>query len=232
MNSLRVTLLVLSTALHGAAGWWVFAPKQFENADIAVENGIIIEGLATFGEDSETVEAVEADPAETSQARPEIQEVKAKDVVEDTKVIESETGPVQETPPEEVKPVETPREQQVATIEQTAVDPVEAKVAASKVTAEGEATARRIYEGKLHTQIMKHTVRPKSGQRSGQVLVRFTIDPSGEVISREIAQTSGLPNIDAAALATIDRASPFPPAPAELASGLQVHTVPFRYRVE
>jgi len=239
MKQLRVVMFVVSAALHGAAGWYAFASDLGKSYAIGsgddqfvIEQGISIEGAALFGEDTETIEAVEAEPAELVEARPEIKEVKPEELVEDTKVLSSEQGPVQELPPEEVKVVETPVEQQVATIEQQQVVTVEAKQAAGAIQTGGDASAKRAYEGKLHNHIIKKIVRPKAGQRTGQVLVRFTINPSGEVISREIAQTSGFPNIDAAALATIDRASPFPPVPAELASGPQVHTVPFKYRVE
>ncbi len=238
MKQLRVIMLALSAALHGAAGWYVFSPERGTSYaagtgddQFIIEQGISIEGAALFGEDTEAIEAVEAEPTELSQARPEIQEVKPLELKEDTQVVTSEAGPVQELP-EEVKAVETPVEKQVATVEQEQIVPVEAKQAAGAVKTGGDASAKRIYEGQLHKHIMNKIVRPKAGQRTGQVLVRFTIDPTGEVISREIAKTSGFPNIDAAALATIDRASPFPAAPAEFASSPQVHTVPFKYRVE
>lgn len=239
MAPLRINMLILSAVLHSAAGWYVFAPNSGNayalgtgNDQFIIENGIAIEGPALFGQDVETVEAVEAEPVELSEARPEIQEVKPEEVKEDTKVIASETGPVQEVPPDEVKVVEQPKQQQVATIEQTPVERVEAKQAVGATKTGGDASAKRIYEGKLHNHILKKIVRPKAGQRTGVVLVRFTIDASGEVLSREIAKTSGFPNIDEAALATIDRASPFPAAPAEVADGPQSHTVPFKYRVE
>ncbi|MEQ1578343.1 MAG: TonB family protein [Hyphomicrobium sp.] len=239
MKPLRILALCFSAAAHGAAGWYAFTPDSGNayalgtgDDQFVIEQGISIEGAALFGEDTETIQAVEAEPAELSEARPEVQEVKPEELIEDTKVLTSEAGPVQDLPPEEVKTVETPVEQQVATIEQEQVVPVEAKQAAGAVKTGGDASAKRVYEGKLHNHIMKKIVRPKAGERTGQVLVRFTIDPSGEVVSREVAKSSGFKNIDEAALATIDRASPFPPVPAELASGPQVHTVPFKYRVE
>ena len=232
-------MLAISALFHGAAGWYLSAPDHGSAYDIGsdedvfvVELGSVIESSALFGKDTKTVQAVEAEPIEASQAQPEIQEVKPEELKEDTKVISSETGPKQETPPEEVKPIEPPQHQQAAAVDQEQVAPVEAKQAVSTPASGGDANARRIYEGKLSKHIGKKIVRPKSGQRTGKVLVRFTIDPSGVVLSREVAQSSGHKNIDEAALATIDKASPFPPAPSELASAPQVYTVPLTYKTK
>ena len=73
-------------------------------------------------------------------------------------------------------------------------------------------------------------VRPKSRQ-SGTVIVRFTIDARGQVLSSEIAKSSGSKVLDAAALASIAKASPFPPMPEGWSGEPFVITVPFMYRV-
>ena len=57
----------------------------------------------------------------------------------------------------------------------------------------------------------KKKVNPRSRER-GTVIVRFTIDSAGQVLSREIATSSGSKILDDAAVASIDRASPFPPS--------------------
>lgn len=236
--TLRTLTWLFSLTLHAVLGWHfvreydVSAYAAGSGADdFVVEQGLAIQGVATLGQDAETVQAVEAEPVEMSEARPEIDEVKAEEVIEEQKVITSEDGPLQEELPEEIKEV-VEQEKQVATLEQIPVIPVEEKLAAGAEKQGGDATAMRAYDGRMYAHIQKKVVRPRTGKRVGRVLVRFTIDPTGAVISREVAQSSGIKGIDEAALATIDRASPFPPIPSEVASGPLERTVPFRYQVE
>lgn len=237
--TLRALTWIVSLALHLGLGWHFMRDYQVSAAfaagtgedEFVSEPGVAIEGFALLGNDAETVQAVEAEPVEMSEARPEIEEVKAEEVVEEQQIITSDAGPEQEQVPEEVKEV-VEQAPQVATLEQETVVPQEEKIAAGAVKHGGDTSATRAYEGKMYAHLMKKVVRPRSGKRVGRVLVRFTIDPSGEVISREVAQSSGIKGIDEAALASIDKASPFPPVPSEVASGPLVRTVPFRYQVE
>lgn len=233
---LRTLTWVLSLFLHAAVAWSFTHPYEVSSYaagngedEFNVEQGISIEGISMLGQDIETVQAVEAEPQEMSEARPEVQEVKTEEVP-DTKVITSDAGPTQEDLPKEVKEVQ--QTQQVASVEQVAVVPVEEKLAAGAAKEGGNASAMRAYEGKLHEHLAKKMVRPRAGERVGRVVVRFTIDPTGKVLSREVAETSGFKGIDDAALASIDKASPFPPIPSEVASGPLERTVPIRYRVE
>ncbi len=235
----KFTTWMASLAVHLALGW--FFVRDYDVSayaagtgtdDFVVEQGVAIEGVAMFGQDIETVEAVEAEPVETSEARPEIEEVKAEEPIPESKVITSELGPEQESLPEEVEEVVEQQEEQVATLEQLAVLPEEQKIAASAEKSGGDASALKAYDGRLYSHLQKKVVRPRSGKRTGRVIVRFTLDPSGEVLSREVAKSSGFKSVDEAALASIDKASPFPPIPVELAKGPLVRTVPFRYRVQ
>lgn len=234
---LRSITWVLSVFLHAAVAWsftHTYEVRSYQTGggedDFVVEQGVTIEGISMLGLDTETVHAVEAEPQEVSEARPEIQEVKAEEVVPETKIITSDNGPEQEDLPEEIKEVQ--QVQQVATVEQQVVVPVEQKIAAGAAKQGGDASATRAYEGKMYAHLAKKMVRPRAGERIGRVVVRFTVDPSGKVLSREVAQTSGIKGIDEAALASIDRASPFPPIPSDVASGPLERTVPIRYRVE
>ncbi len=236
--SLRALTWIVSLALHAALGWSFVRDYDVSayaagsgSDDFLTEPGISIEGLAVMGVDTETIEAVEAEPMEASEAQTEVEEVKAEEVIEETKVLTSENGPEQEALPEEVKEVQ-PQEQQVAMLEQQVVVPVEQKVASSEAKQGGDVSATRAYDGAMYSHLNKKMVRPRSGVRVGRVVVRFTINPTGEVISREVAESSGVKGIDEAALASIDRASPFPPVPAEVASGPIVRTVPIRYTIQ
>ena len=72
---------------------------------------------------------------------------------------------------------------------------------------------------------------PRAAERVGNVVVRFVIGPTGELVSREVTQSSGSTTLDEAAVASIDRAAPFPPMPDEVASGTMVVSVPFKFSV-
>ena len=64
------------------------------------------------------------------------------------------------------------------------------------------------------------------GNAGGNVTIAFTVDDDGNVIGIGVQNTSGYPQIDAAAAAAIRRASPFPPPPAGAPHGL-VATIDF-----
>ncbi len=236
--TLRTITWVVSLALHGGLVWYVLADLDGRayalgsgDDEFIVEQGVTIEGVALMGTETETVQAVEVEPVQLSEARPEIKEVKPEELIEKTEVISSEHGPEQEMTVDEVKEVVEPQKEQVATVEQVPQVPVEEKLAAGIAQEGGKTSVLKAYEGQMHAHLMKKVVRPRGSERVGKVVVRFVISPTGEVVSREVAQSSGVANLDAAALASIDRASPFPPVPAELASGPMVHTVPFKFSV-
>jgi TonB family C-terminal domain len=195
-----------------------------------VEQGIAIEGIAKFGEADLTTEVIEAEPVEVSEARPEIKEVKAEEKVEETELVTSAEGPQQEEMPE-VKPeqLEQPRPPQVATIEQT--DRVEKQLQSSGEEQQaGSATEKSKYLGKLRYHIEGKKVNPRS-QQVGTVLVQFTVDAAGNVVSRQVTSSSGSKILDDAALASIDRAAPFPPMPDTLGQNNMVVSVPFKFTV-
>jgi protein TonB len=92
----------------------------------------------------------------------------------------------------------------------------------------GDATKRRAYLGQVRKTLERSKVNPRS-VHAGTVLVRFTVGPQGEVLSRSIQQSSGSKILDDAAMAALDRAAPFPPLPQEIANGPLEVQVPFRF---
>jgi protein TonB len=62
----------------------------------------------------------------------------------------------------------------------------------------------------------------------GTAIVRFTIDASGQVAGASLAQSAGDAILDAEALATVHRASPFPPPPT---GAPRAFSAPLSYRV-
>ena len=71
---------------------------------------------------------------------------------------------------------------------------------------------------------------PMALQRATTVQVGFTISRDGHVIARSVRASSGLAAIDAAALAVVDRAAPFPPMPSALQANGLSFVLPLRFR--
>jgi protein TonB len=56
------------------------------------------------------------------------------------------------------------------------------------------------------------------------------VNTAGELVRREIVKSSGQPVLDDAALASVEKAAPFPAMPDELSEDIEI-TVPFRFSV-
>lgn len=75
------------------------------------------------------------------------------------------------------------------------------------------------YNALLSAWLQQHHEFPARAQRRkmyGETKVRFTIDRSGNLLESEVVDSSGYELLDEAALATLRRASPLPPMPAEM----------------
>jgi len=66
----------------------------------------------------------------------------------------------------------------------------------------------------------------------GSVLVEFTVDRSGKVVSSRVLQHSGSTVLDAEAIAVLQRASPLPSPPTEMAGELFPLTLPIQFRIK
>jgi len=235
--TLRALTWVLSLALHGAFVAIFFVTPGGAALDSGtgddmqiVKQGIAVEGFSQLGEAETTTEEVEA-PTEISEARPPLEEVKP--VEEDVQhVIGSESGPEQEKVVQEPEPekVEEPHPQQIATAEQTEIAVEEQRASGVIQKSGGDTTAASEYRGKLYQHLERKKVNPRS-REAGTVVVRFTVDTSGQVISREVTASSGSKTLDEAAVASIDKAAPFPPMPGDIASAPMVVSVPFKFSV-
>ena len=91
--------------------------------------------------------------------------------------------------------------------------------------------ARRDYLAVLSKSIDRVKVDPRSKQ-AGTVVVRITVGSDGKLLSRTVEKSSGSKVLDAAAVATVDHAAPFPPMPQTLAQGPIEVSVPFDYATQ
>lgn len=238
MNGLRAGTVALSLALHGALiGWMLHVPmvgqESYEAGSgsdlLTVENAISIEGPLMVGDAVETIQAQEITPTEAIEAPPP-QEVKAEeltDVIKTTAVDTEHAVTAIEPKPEEVKTEEQPPVQTAALAlpEQVAID---THASSGKAKAGGDPTLQRMYLGNLSKTLEKNKIFPKSRQ-TGTVVVRFTVSPAGELLSREVAASSGSPMLDEAAVRSLEKSAPFPPMPAGASTSPLVVSVPFKY---
>lgn len=255
MNVLRSSSIVASLLLHGSLA---LAFVDFQRGgpalekgsgieQLRIEQGIAIEGLSRLGEAPETVEARDAETVQASQAVAAMQEVKAvvapqeppppENVPTTTEppelkdVITSPLGSTQEivtamqVPPPEVQPPQPEQQQSEQQLEQVAV--IEQQ-AASVSQSGGDATLYNAYLGSIRTHVERFKVRPRKVVR-GEVVVKFSIDREGAVVSREVQTSSGSEELDLAALSAIDKAAPFPRFPDGLGRNQIDLSIPFQF---
>lgn len=223
--SLRAVTCLISFALHGGVAAFFLATPGGASLEEGIGEDIFIVEQGAY---QERVDAVEAPPP-TLQSAPPVEEVKP--LEEDAQaVISSEQGPDQEKVVEEIEEVEEPRKEQFATLEQTEIPIEEQKAREEVAKTGGNTTAMSAYRGRLFSHISKKKVNPRS-KFAGIAVVRFTVGPQGELISREITSSSGSKVLDDAAVASIDRAAPFPAMPSDAGNEPMVVSVPFKFSV-
>jgi periplasmic protein TonB len=134
-----------------------------------------------------------------------------------------EPTPPQETSADAVLPEEKPPEK----VEQTSPAP--------RTTVRAEASSPLI-DPSWQSLLLKHLQQFKSypaGARArseeGVVVLAFSIDRDGHVLSRHIVSGSGHADLDAEVLALVERAQPLPSFPASMGQAQLDLTVPIRF---
>jgi periplasmic protein TonB len=140
--------------------------------------------------------------------------------------------------PKVEKPV--PQQKQISPdaiqqVEKQPPKPVQQTNPASRTTVREVASAPRI-DPSWQSLLLKHLQAFKSyplgaRQRSeqGVVLLAFSIDRNGHVISRRIVKGSGYADLDAEVMELVERAQPMPAFPASMTEGELSLTVPIRF---
>jgi len=180
-------------------------------------------------EEPEEVKPIEQRQVIASEAGPDQVDVKAPEDVEQPEPDELEQ-PVERKEVKEIEPevVEQPLPQQVATLQQ---ESVAAQRESSGVQKKGgDTTEHTAYLGTLRSHLERHKVNPRT-QIVGTAVVRFTVTAEGEISECKIAKSSGTKALDDAALASIEKAAPFPPIPKSLDRDQLEISVPFKFTV-
>jgi protein TonB len=215
-TSLAIVLLV-HALLIGAACWWVArAPVQAATAPPA----------ALTLELAPMAQALPAPPREV--ATGPLQQQQQRQQAPAPAVREQPKAPVQPQgelpPPEAPEPAPAP-DSADANVAQTSAPPQVAADAAARYTAPqttaGERSrAEATWEGRLLGHLQKHRHYPRQAERlrqQGVVYVRFAVARDGVVSAVVLGRSSGFALLDQETLDTVQRASPLPAPPAEMA---------------
>ena len=92
---------------------------------------------------------------------------------------------------------------------------------------------RSNYAGRILAHLQRHKHYPEDAARrglTGVATLTFSIAANGQLKSVRLRGSSGIASLDEAAIATVRRASPFPPIPAEAQVSAMTFTVPLRYK--
>jgi protein TonB len=81
-------------------------------------------------------------------------------------------------------------------------------------------------------QFKRYPARSRDHGDEGVVMLSFVVDRTGHVLSHQIVQGSGHPDLDAEASAMIERAQPLPSFPASMPEDQLDLTVPVRFSLE
>ncbi len=212
------------------------APTAAQEGDPAASSAAAVpvpkaEEMAVESPVPETVKAREIDP-DVADPKDEPLEVirgsgEPSDVVE-TKVAEETKDKEQEktekTEKEEVKVEQQQAAPQVtggATARSMAQAPSQAKVSASR----GSILS---YAASIRAKVARN--KPSGLGRSGEVQISFGVTPKGGLSYANLAQSSGSPKLDEAALDAIRRSAPFGPPPADASPSQLRFSIPFYFR--
>jgi protein TonB len=232
MQLLRPLAVLVSLGVHAAlAAAFITSEPAMTAFDagsgsdsFSTELTITLEGSSMLGGAEEIVEAIDIAPVQqvTATEPIETKEPELKDIITSTEATAEAPTEIKEAKPiEEEKPVEMTMKE-VAPMVAAEQQNVGSKLSGSDVT------AQRVYMGEVAKKLQRNKINPRSTQ-TGTVLLGFTLDQRGEILSRTIIQSSGSKLLDDAAMASLERAAPFPPLPGHAPTGSLELQVPFRF---
>jgi protein TonB len=140
-----------------------------------------------------------------------------------------------EVPKREAKPQERPKKKQPPP-RTAAGAPTQSTAPASPqagIASRSNATDSS-WRDRLIAQLQRSKRYPAGAQsrrEQGTALLSFTMDRNGRVLSRHIARSSGVAELDAEVMAMVMRAQPLPPFPPSMVQPRMTLTVPIRFSV-
>lgn len=194
------------------------AGKPSEELDaIAAPQKDPVEQIATQPTDTPLPNPLTAPSSGKSGDLPPLDQIKESKVTQVDKP--SPPTPITEQQPD-TKEVEAQPEQVAIATEESA----------APVKTGGDAHVVGLYLGQINDRVQRSKVNPHSLQ-TGVVILKYTIGTDGALLSKEVASSSKYRVLDEAALAALERATPFPPIPPEVSLKPMTFTQPFKFIV-
>jgi len=242
---------VVAIAIHLGCVALAMAHLQSDDNDEDLGAPAIEIGLEMASPHREATDLPPGPDTDASMASPALAEQKAEvketDLPKDTPTETEEPDRVV-TENDSKKPVEDQQEkaavqtaasQESVAAEATAMPSVEHAQESEKSVAPQQGmgeSARRIratWQKELVAHLDKHKRYPhERTQKSAEIIVNFTLDRLGHVVSATVVKGSGDPVFDEAALAMIHRSDPVPPPPPLVADEGLSFTLPVIFRVK
>ncbi|MGM8935479.1 TonB family protein [Pseudomonas neustonica] len=190
------------------------------------------------GPEQTEAQAAKAEPVKAAETQPELPEVAKAEVslpAEKPSPVKAPEPPVEDKPEETPEPVNESADQQAA--EQTTAPPsVETPNQNETVSAptlgavsQQQLDARQQWEQLLYAHLQRHKRYPRQALRAhqqGMPTITLTMNRRGQVLSVNLASSSGARTLDREALALAKRAEPLPLPPPEIAGERITLTVP------
>lgn len=177
-------------------------------------------------EEAEKAEQGEAKPAEKPPEpvpdKPDAEVIRQAEIAPDARAqqpAEAEGKPAPRTPSFRDEPSPWSKHQSFTAPE--TLDDVEAVSAAENSPMNGK--AKTTYLTVVYGMVMSHMRVPAGTLANSPAIegmVVFSVDGEGRLTRRRVANSSGSPELDSAAVSAVDQAAPFPPPPGGIAMGM------------
>jgi protein TonB len=228
---------------------------------VADESSAVVVDLAPFAPPSESTEDVAPGPIQQQAAAPAPEakvEMKPEDKPDEKiepepeEKIEAKTEPKPEEKPEQkivvppapvppvaaVPPPEAvapppPPEPQAQPAPPSNIPPAPVTTAPPRQHQATAAETNEWHKG-IFAQIQRNKAYPATARARGEkgvVQVAFSIDRRGRLVASRVARASGYVALDQAAMATLEKAQPFPPPPADMPGEEFSFTVPVAFSI-
>lgn len=181
--------------------------------------------------------AEETPKVEKTEHEPEEPDLKLPENKPEEKVEEKEEKEEPEKEVEEAEQEPTPASQATPEMAPPPIKAPPAEKAAAPTPGLSEADKKTIatWQKKVVVHLHRHKRYPSAARRKrieGKVIVKFSIDRDGRVMAHSVVDGSGAQILDDAALDILERASPLPIPPSQLAGNEFEFTLPIHYQVK